>query len=112
MMDGLGPGGVVVVLMLASLMSSFVRAHTPGRALARELSDSNGAAECLAPAADAPYEVRAEPCAVRGGHRERDRAGGSVTFRVPAADGARFRAHLVRGVDGWGEALSRPVRIT
>lgn len=39
-------------------------------------------------------------------------AGGSVTFRVPAADGARFRAHLLRGVGGWGEALSRPVRIT
>jgi plastocyanin len=38
-------------------------------------------------------------------------AGGSVTFNVPAADGARFRAHLVRGVGGWGEALSRPIRI-
>jgi len=38
-------------------------------------------------------------------------AAGSVTFTVPAADGARFRAHLVRGVGGWGEALSRPIRI-
>ena len=38
-------------------------------------------------------------------------AGGSVRFTVPTADGARFRAHLVRGVDGWGEALSRPIRI-
>lgn len=38
-------------------------------------------------------------------------AGGSVTFTVPAADGARFRAHLVRGVGGWGEAVSRPIRI-
>jgi plastocyanin len=38
-------------------------------------------------------------------------AGGSVTLTVPASDGARFRAHLVRGVGGWGEALSRPIRI-
>ena len=38
-------------------------------------------------------------------------ADGSVTFTVPTKHRARFRAHLVQGVGGWGEAVSRAVRI-
>ena len=67
MIVGLGLGGAAVA-----------------RALAHQLGNLNRAAERLAPATDAPYEVRAEPRAVRGRHPERDRAAGSERA---AADG-------------------------